>query len=160
MDAFTLQTQDKKTFSAEVVRALVESLSRLEALGAGVRRYGCDLVRYLRRYDGQTGKLPRYIARIRTGNKEEFRFFPDAEAREGFYEGQNIPSDEREGTINREVEIEGRLVRKRISVHEIFESQEMEKIVEKIIGQGIRLEDFETDSEDPNYKLVENFGQE
>ncbi|MDE0575343.1 MAG: DNA topoisomerase (ATP-hydrolyzing) subunit B [Opitutales bacterium] len=159
-DVTLLRTEDNKSFSAEVVRKLVESLSRLEALGAGVRRYGCDLPRYLRRHDNQSGKLPRYIARIRTGNKEEFRFFPDAEAREGFYEGQNIPPEEREGTVNREIEVEGRLVRKRISVHEIFESHEMEKIVEGITEQGIRLEDFETDGENPNYKLVENFGQE
>ncbi|MBT3569313.1 MAG: DNA gyrase subunit B, partial [Opitutae bacterium] len=159
-DVTLLQTEDNKSFSAEVVRTLVESLSRLEALGAGVRRYGCDLPRYLRRHDHQSGKLPRYIARIRTGNKEEFRFFPDAEAREGFYEGQNIPPEEREGTVNREIEVEGQLVRKRVSVHEIFESHEMEKIVDGITEQGIKLEDFDTDSENPNYKLVENFGQE
>jgi DNA gyrase subunit B len=36
----------------------------------------------------------------------------------------------------------------------------MEKIVEGITEQGIKLEDFETDGENPNYKLVENFGQE
>ncbi|SVE53298.1 uncharacterized protein METZ01_LOCUS506152, partial [marine metagenome] len=99
-------------------------------------------------------------ARIRTGNKEEFRFFPDAEAREGFFEGQGIPPEEREGTITRELEDDGRPVRQRISVHEIFEAHEMEKILEGIAGHDISVEHFEGDGENANYKLVENMGLE
>ncbi|MFP6886183.1 MAG: DNA topoisomerase (ATP-hydrolyzing) subunit B [Opitutales bacterium] len=159
-DVTLLRTGDNKTFSEEVVSQLVEDLSRLEALGGGVRRYGCDLDRYFRRHDADTGKLPRYLARIRTGNNEEFRFFPDAEAREGFFEGQGIPPDERESMVTRELEKEGQLVRQRLSVHEIFEAHEMEKVLECIAGHGIVLEHFEGNGENANYKLVENFGQE
>ena len=57
--------------------------------------------------------------------------FPDAEAREGFFEGQGIPHDEREGMVTRELEKDGQSVRQRISVHEIFEVHEMEKILEQ-----------------------------
>ena len=124
-DVTLVRTTDNKAYSEDVVNHLVQDLSRLEALGAGVRRYGCELIRYLRRYDSDTTKLPRYLARIRTGNVEEFRFFPDAEAREGFFEGQDIPIEDREGTLTRELEEDGRPVRQRISVHEIFEAREM-----------------------------------
>ncbi|MGE4550432.1 MAG: DNA gyrase subunit B, partial [Opitutales bacterium] len=159
-DVTLVRTSDNKAFSEEIVNQLVEVLSKLEVLGGGVRRYGCDLVRYLRRYDADTGKLPRYLARIRTGNVEEFRFFPDADAREGFFESQGIPDEEREGTITRELEENGQSVRQRISVHEIFEAHEMEKILEEITGLGIKLDDFEDDDEIANYKLVENMGLE
>ena len=120
----------------------------------------CDLLRYLQRYDPEIKKLPRYLARIRTGNVEEFRFFPDAEAREGFFEGQGIPPEEREGVVTRELEEDGQQVRQRISVHEIFEAHEMEKILEGIAEHGISLEHFEDDGKKANYKLVENIGQE
>ena len=157
-DVTLLRVSDNKVFPEEIVGQLVEILSKLEALGGGVRRYGCELVRYLRRFDASSGKLPRYIARIRTGNNEEFRFFPDAEAREGFFEGQGIPPEEREGTITRELEDDGGPVRQRISVHEIFEAHEMEKVLETITEHGISLEHFEADGEKANYKLVENMG--
>ncbi len=159
-DVTLVRTSDNNSFSGDVVNQLVEDLSKLETLGGGVRRHGCDLIRYLRRYNADTGKLPRYVARIRTGNNEEFRFFPDAEAREGFFEGQDIPPEEREGVVTRELEEDGQPVRQRISVHEIFEAHEMEKLLEDIAEHGISLEHFEADEENANYKLVENIGQE
>ncbi|MBG28493.1 MAG: DNA topoisomerase (ATP-hydrolyzing) subunit B [Opitutae bacterium] len=159
-DVTLVRNSDNQAFSGEIVNQLVKILSRLETLGGGVRRYGCDLLRYLHRYDPEIKKLPRYLARIRTGNVEEFRFFTDAEAREGFFEGQGIPAEEREGTISRELEENGQFVRQRISVHEIFEANEMEKILEEISGHGINLEDFETGEETANYKLVEKMGVE
>jgi len=44
-------------------------------LGKGLQRYGCTLTRLLAQLDEQTEKLPRFLARIRTGNEEEIRFF-------------------------------------------------------------------------------------
>ncbi|MFP6855383.1 MAG: DNA gyrase subunit B, partial [Opitutales bacterium] len=159
-DVTLVRISDNKLFPNEVVNQLVESLSRLESLGAGVLRHGCDLLRYLRRYDAKIGKLPRYLARIRTGNNEEFRFFADTEAREGFFEGQGIPPEERESVITRELEEDGKPIRQRISVHEIFEAHEMEKIIEAIKTQGISVENFEADGENACFKLVENMGDE
>ncbi|MBL63173.1 MAG: DNA topoisomerase (ATP-hydrolyzing) subunit B [Opitutae bacterium] len=159
-DVTLVRKADNTHFSGEVVNQLVEDLSRLEALGGAVRRHGCDLIRYLRRHDADTGKLPRYLARMRTGNNEEFRFFPDAEAREGFFEGQGIPPEDREGVVTRELEQDGQTVRQRISVHEIFEANEMEKILEGIGKHGISAEHFESDGKNTYYKLVENIGQE
>jgi len=159
-DVTLVRTSDNSSFPGDVVNQLVEDLSRLEALGGGVRRHGCELIRYLRRHDADTGKLPRYLARIRTGNNEEFRFFPDAEAREGFFEGQGIPPEEREGVVARELEEDGQPVRQRISVHEIFEAHEMEKVLEGIAEHGISVEHFDADGESAHYKLIENMGQE
>ena len=157
-DVSLVRTSDGQTFSAEVVSQLVESLSRLEALGAGVRRYGCDLMRYLSKYDSDSGKLPRYLARIRTGNKEEYRFFVDAEAREGFFEAKEIPPEERDGMIFSELEIDGQIVRRRISVHEIFEASEIEKVIDSITSLGIEIDHFDADKS--NFKLVENLGHD
>ena len=159
-DVTLLRTADNKAFPPETVAELVETLARLETLGAGVRRYGCASARYLRRYDTETARLPRYLARIRTGNKEEFRFFTDADAREGFFEGQGIPPEEREGAITREIEEDGQMVRQRISVHEIFEAHEMEKALQSIAQAGIRLSDFGAEGEEASFRLVENMGVE
>jgi len=47
----------------------VESLARLESLGAGIGRTGCQLGAYLDQQDLKTHALPRFIVRTRTGNE-------------------------------------------------------------------------------------------
>ena len=53
------------------------------------------LARYLGQMDKQSGKLPRYLARIRTGNDEEIRFFKDIEAKAGFMSSHDIAEQEK-----------------------------------------------------------------
>ena len=45
--------------------------------------------RFLEQFD-KNNKLPRFLARIRTGNEEEIRFFKDIDAKAGFMMSQEI----------------------------------------------------------------------
>ena len=58
--------------------------------------------------DIETNTLPRFLARIRTGNDEEIRFFKDVDAKMGFLQSHDI-SDEhsRESNFHKETEKDG-----------------------------------------------------
>ena len=57
-----------------------------------------------------------------------------------------------------ELEIDGQIVRRRISVHEIFEASEIEKVIDSITSLGIEIDHFDADKS--NFKLVENLGHD
>ena len=75
---------DNFIFPEDKIKILIENFLKIEALGKGLQRYGCTLTRLLAQLDEKTEKLPRFLARIRTGNEEEIRFFMDIEAKAGF----------------------------------------------------------------------------
>jgi DNA gyrase subunit B len=95
---------------------------KIESLGKGIQRYGCTLTRLLAQLDGESESLPRYLARIRTGNEEEIRFFKDIEAKAGFMLSQEIVEQNEVDSITREIVINEQKVSQRISIHEIYES--------------------------------------
>jgi DNA gyrase subunit B len=74
-------------------RPIVESLAALEKLGAGVTRYGAPLNEYLDRHDKETHALPRYVARIREGNKESHEFLQDEPRARGSSRSNGLDAD-------------------------------------------------------------------
>ncbi|HRP04555.1 MAG TPA: DNA gyrase subunit B, partial [Opitutaceae bacterium] len=89
-DVTLTRLKDQHVFSPEQIDRIVESLAALEKLGAGVTRHGVDLAEYLGSHDAATRALPRYIARIRDGNKESHEFLIDEHARAQFVLQQNL----------------------------------------------------------------------
>ena len=83
-DVEFIRKSDNYLFPEDKIKVLIEHFLKIEALGRGIQRYGCTLTRLLAQLDGNTEILPRYLARIRTGNDEEIRFFKDIEAKAGF----------------------------------------------------------------------------
>ncbi|HME01246.1 MAG TPA: DNA gyrase subunit B, partial [Terriglobia bacterium] len=69
-DVVLTRLSDRHAFSPQQIDRIVEALAALEELGAGVTRYGAPLDEYLDQHDKATHALPRYVARIREGNKE------------------------------------------------------------------------------------------
>src|SRR5262249_48090624 len=67
-----------------ILDQVVEMLAALEKLGAGLTRHGASLAEYLDQQDKASQELPRYVARIREGNKESHRFLSDDKARATF----------------------------------------------------------------------------
>jgi len=126
-----LRSSDNKLFSQEELLNLTDLFLKIEAVGKGINRYGCTLQRLLTHYDEQTKSLPRYLARIRTGNEEEIRFLKDLEARAGFMQSQGIADEDSSNSITREVESGSTMVTQRISLYEIYESNEIEKLLGK-----------------------------
>ena len=157
-DVNLVRLRDKTDLSGSKIDELVESLSRLEMIGRGVTRYGCDFATYLDQHQEGSYELPRYIVRIRTGNEEEFRFLKDDDDRTAFHAEFHLTDEDGHDTVVRElISDEGVKLQQRISLHEIFESTEMTKLLCELSEAGMDVHQF-TRTEDARYQLIENKG--
>ena len=155
-DVTLTRVRDNFEFPPQKVDKLVEMLSRLETLGHGITRYACSLSTYLD--TNRDGKLPKYIARVRTGNKEEFKYIFDEDERSKFFVEYGNSEDIFEGNTIREVVDElGNKVQQRINVYEIYEAHQIEKILAEFAKVGLVVQSF-TPPEEPRYILTENLG--
>jgi DNA gyrase subunit B len=155
-DVTLVRQRDNHEYPPAKVDRIVESLARLEILGNGVTRYGCPLEMYLDQHNGQD--LPKYLVRIRTGNEESFRFLKNEEERVHFIAEEGI-EDAFADVIIRQVEHQGRTVNQRLSIHEIFESAAMSKVLKEHSRLGLDVQKW-TPGEEVRYHLVENMGNE
>lgn len=152
--------RDDRELDSESIDKVVEILSRLEMVGKGVARYGCNLAEYLDEHDPETHTLPRYLVRIRTGNKESFSYLKGDEERAAFHQEYDFSDVDSSGAIIKEVtDKEGLKVQQRISLHEIFESTEMSKLLKELANFGIDIKQF-SPTEEVRYQLIENKGDE
>jgi DNA gyrase subunit B len=157
-DVTLVRTRDDHQFPSATIDKVVEALARMEVLSGGVSRYGCPMTEYLDQKNNETLELPKYIARIRTGNKEEYVFLMNDDNRSNFYVEQGITEEIQEGATVREVEqADGTVVQQRIGVYEIFEATQMSKILREISESGLTINQF-TPTEEARYKLIENMG--
>lgn len=155
-----VRLRDKKDLDSETIKKIVRILSRMEMVGRGVTRYGCDLATYLDQHITETKALPRYIARIRVGNQEEFRYLRNDEERAAFHEEFEFADADSSDTLIREIENDaGVSVQQRISLNEIYESTEITKLLLELADAGMDVNQF-TPSEDARYQLIENRGDE
>ena len=152
-DIMLLRLSDEKIFDGVEIKKITELFLRIESVGGGFNRYGCSLTRYLRHFDYEVNKLPRFLARIRTGNEEEIRFLMDNEAKAGFMLSQNIIEEESFDVITRQIEENGNLLTQRISIHEIYESFELEKLVLNAFEMGLDKSLFEGIEKDSNFHI-------
>ncbi|MCB1120722.1 MAG: DNA topoisomerase (ATP-hydrolyzing) subunit B [Verrucomicrobiae bacterium] len=159
-DVTLVRTRDNHQFPSATIDKVVDALARLETLSGGVSRYGCSIPAYLDRKNSETFELPKYIARIRTGNQESYAFLMNDDDRTRFYSEQGITEEGQDDTIVREATLEdASVVQQRIGVHEIFEAGQMSKILRQISDAGLLVNQF-THTEEPRYKLIENMGDE
>ena len=157
-DVHLTRLRDDLQLTGETIDELVECLSRLEMIGRGVTRYGCNFAEYLDQHEPESYALPRYIVRTRTGNEENFRFLKKDDERISFHQEFEEGEEENQGVIIREITTEdGVKVQQRSSLHEIFESNEMSKLLRELANYGMDVKRFSR-SEEPRYKLIENQG--
>jgi len=158
-DVTLTRLKDQHVFSPEQIDRIVEALAALEKLGAGVTRYGANLADYLGSHDRTTRALPRYIARIREGNKEAHEFLNDENARALFVQQHELDAGLSESTESAAVsEKKSGAPARRITVHEIFESTEMSKLLNTIAASGLDVRRFGP-TEEARFLMVENPGQ-
>jgi DNA gyrase subunit B len=158
-DVVLTRLAERHVFSPQQIDRIVESLAALEKLGAGVTRYGASLNEYLDRHDKQTHALPRYIARIREGNKESHQFLQDETARAKFIQDNGLDADLFEQPVGVAAkDAKPAAAPRRVTLHEIFESSEMAKILKVVAGIGLDIERF-SPTEAPRYTITENPGQ-
>jgi len=159
-DVTLKRLRDNTELPSESIDSVVEILSRLEMIGKGVSRYGCNLAHYLDQHDADSHALPRYLVRIRTGNSEDFKFLKGDEERSAFFENFDLNDEDSSGSIVKEVtNDEGQSVLQRISLHEIFESTEMSKLLVDLAQLGMDIKQF-SPTESGRYHLIENKGDE
>jgi DNA gyrase subunit B len=153
-DMSLICAKDEYVFAKERVSEIVDVFSRLEQLGSGVIRHGCSLPAYLDAHDVETKSLPRYMAKIRTGHAEDFKFLRDEGSRAEFFLENGMDDGEFDGAITRDIEVNGQSVRQRISVYEIYGAQQMCEQLRKLEELGIDITTFESTGQ-PRYFLSE-----
>jgi len=158
-DVILTRLSDQHSFEPAQIDRLVESLAAIEKLGGGVTRYGADLAAFIDRRDPQTNALPRYIARIREGNKESHEFLRDETARATFVQQHGLDADMFEQIEPLAVgEKKPAGPAKRITLHEIFEGAEMAKLLSVIVAAGFDVKRY-SPTEEPRFLMTENPGQ-
>ncbi len=156
-DVTLVRLRDQHVFANTRVDKIVETLSRLEQLGGSLRRHGCPLPLYLDQQNHESGQLPRYLARIRTGNEEKFRFLMNDDDRTAFY-AEMAFEDVFSDTLVREIEHHGIRVNQRVSVHEIYECTQMAKVLQELGRLGLDVQHWQPTAE-ARYHLIENRGE-
>jgi DNA gyrase subunit B len=171
-DVVLARARDGQALPPARIDRIVEALAALEKLGAGVTRYGAGLAEYLDAHDRQTFELPRYVARIREGNRETHEFLKDEAARAKFDAAHGLDADLFEQPDNAVVTLPANggsagsaapSDRKapgavtRITLHEIFESTEMSKLLKLLAATELDTDRF-TPSGKPLYVFTENAG--
>ncbi len=156
-DVTLVRERDGHQFSAALLQQIVAHFSRLETLGLSVQRYGCPLSLYLDQRKPETFILPKYLVRIRTGNKEEFKFLFDDEERSRFYVEYNLVDDIYNGAITREIEDNGQKLQQRVTVHEVFETAQITKLLKQLAELHLEVKTFAV-AEQPSYRLIEAQG--
>ncbi len=150
-DILLTRTSDQQVFAPTQIDPIVEMLAALEKLGHGITRHGAGLGEYLDQHDPATHELPRYIARIREGNKESHVFLRTDKERADFdaqhepdVTGPNGASNAPTGPV------------RRITIHEIFEANEMTKLLKALAKAGVDTRFSPTET--PRYLFTENAG--
>jgi len=154
-DVMLTRIKDQHVFAPAQIDKIVESLATLEKLGAGVVRHGASLSDYLDRHEKETLALPRYLARVREGNKEFHEFLKDEHARAEFVQLHGLDADLFEQP---DANTKTPFSTKRITLHEVFESTEMAKLLKAIAATGLEINRFGR-TEESRYIVAENLGQ-
>ncbi len=142
-DIQLVRAKDESAFSPAQLDKIVEALCALESLGASVSRHACNFLYYLEH--NRAYELAKYIGRIRTGNDEVFKFLFSDEELANFYKELDIVDEVATSSISREVLKGSVKVQQRISVNEIFEHKQMEKVLRELAQLGLIIDDFKAD---------------
>jgi DNA gyrase subunit B len=147
------RNKDDYIFNDDELSKITDLFIEIESIGKGLGRYGCTVQRLFQKLDIQNNSLPRYLARIRTGNEEEIRFFKDVDSQIGFLQSHELSEDPNENNFHNEIEKDGVTVSQRISMHQIFESKELERLMSNCTDIGIE-HSFFSDETSNSYSLI------
>ena len=159
-DLLLKRKKDNYVFHKDELSKIIDLFIEIEKIGKGLGRYGCTLERFLQQIDFSENSLPRFLARIRTGNDEELRFFKDIDSKMGFIESHNIKEEDSQDNIFKEIERDGIMLSQRISIHEIFESKELERLILACANKGVENMFFLSTTENPYSLINESNAQE
>lgn len=153
-DVTLVRALDRYRFTKDNVENIIDALSKIELLGNSVLRHGCPLPLYLDQHR-EDNSLPNYIVRIRSGNTEDYKFLFDETEKSEFCTQYQINEDLINSAALHEVDVDGVIIRQRITIHEIFEHNQLQEVLNQLSASGIDFSTFET-TKHPRYLLIEN----
>jgi DNA gyrase subunit B len=148
------RVRDQHVFAPAIIDQIVEMLGALEKLGHGITRHGASLAEYLDQQTNGTHELPRYIARVREGNKESHEFLIDDKARAAFLKQAGLDAELNSAAPGNST---APMISRRVTIHEIFESTEMTKLLKTLAKAGLDTTRFAA-TEQARYTITENAG--
>ncbi|MGA1115204.1 MAG: DNA gyrase subunit B, partial [Opitutales bacterium] len=149
-----IRLSDNKLFNQDSLEKINALLLKIEETGKRLGRYGFNLERLLAHLDPSSGNLPKFVSRIRTGNDEEIRFLSDLDAKIGFMTSHDLGSQDPDANFyQKEIERNGIIFSQRIDIYELFESNELEKLIKNTFEEGLDISFFDTSKS--SYKLVD-----
>jgi len=156
-DIVLSRAADGHVFAPAQIDPLVEMLAALEKLGSGITRHGASLADYLDRHDRATHELPRYLARIREGNKEAHEFLAGDKERAAFLKKMGLDADAASTPAATNGGTTPPVAVRRVTLHEIFESNEMSKLLKALAKAGLDVSSFGA-TDQPRFHFTENPG--
>ncbi|MCR5184044.1 MAG: DNA gyrase subunit B [Opitutales bacterium] len=149
-----VRKSDGHIFPPEMVKKLVKSMAELENKGRGVVRLNCPLDEYLNQYNHDTKELPRYLARVRIGNKESFEYIFTEEEKMNFYVRYGIGDLTADSSISEVTSEDGQKLQQRINIYEVYEAAPLSKLLREIEALGLDVKTF-SKTEEPCYEIIE-----
>ncbi|MGH7968491.1 MAG: DNA gyrase subunit B, partial [Limisphaerales bacterium] len=153
--------QDQKELSEKQLSEILELLEALDKYANGIRRKGGDFATFLEQRVPRTNELPQHLVKVRQGNDETVHYFLDNEALGKFAE-QNPDLDL---GLSGEQESDTSLVEKarngstRRALHEeLYESQSIKDLLEKLARKGFSIEHYSAQDK-PLFELLEGEGE-
>jgi DNA gyrase subunit B len=170
---------DGREFSKEQLSKILDLLEKLAHLSDSIRGHGGDFEDYLSHRDPVTGKLSDYLVKVREGNDEYVKYFPD-EASVRDFASQNldlnlyeieateegdendslaapatpVPQGNENGSTNGAVAPHLRRRARRVELHE---SNAVLKIFQELEQRGLTIDHYSA-SDQPIFELIEGEG--
>src|SRR5256886_1551277 len=154
---------DDKEVTAAQLKDILESLEKLAKLSESIRRHGGDFEGFLAKRNARSGKLPAYLVKIRDGNEETVRYFPDEKAVREFHQGNPdlnlFDADVQQELIPLETATKTNgLGRRRATKVELREATTIQKLIAELARKGLKVDHYAA-SDRPIFELIEGEGE-
>src|SRR5438445_807556 len=154
---------DDKEVTAAQLKDILESLEKLAKLSESIRRHGGDFEGFLAKRNARSGKLPAYLVKIRDGNEETVRYFPDEKAVREFHQGNPdlnlFDADVQQELIPLETATKTNgLGRRRATKVELHEATTIQKLIAELARKGLKVDHYAASGR-PIFELIEGEGE-
>ena len=154
---------DDKEVTTTQLKDILESLEKLAKLSESIRRHGGDFDGFLAKRNARNGKLPSYLVKIRDGNEETVRYFPDEKAVREFHK-ENPDLNLFDADVQQELlplesgtKTNG-VARRRATKVELHEATTIQKLIAELARKGLKIDHYAA-SDRPIFELIEGEGE-
>jgi DNA gyrase subunit B len=151
---------DNKELTQNQLAEILELLESLDKYAKALRRHGGDFSEYLEHRKSDSGELPNYLVKVRSGNEEAVHYFND-EVELGKFSAENpdlrlAGEDEGDTDIIEKARVTGPTRRARRV--ELYESKAIGELLAKLSRKGLNVEHYSAQDK-PLFELIEGEGE-